>query len=180
MEEKLSNPQKRKNNLYVAEHSVLHTGINDVNNRNFKRKNPRLNNYDYTLGGYYFITICTKDKMHYFGEIIKDKMKLNDIGKLAESSIQKIAKIYNTIKIDKFVVMPNHIHIILIIEKETGLSISRVIKQYKEYITKQIKEPIWQKSYYDHIIRNEKDYYRIWKYIDENILKWSLDKYYNS
>ena len=75
--------------------------------------------------------------------------------------------------------MPNHIHMILIIDKETDLTLSRIIKQYKEWITKTIMKPIWQKSYYDHIIRNEKDYYRIWKYIDENELKWSLDKYYN-
>ena len=59
------------------------------------------------------------------------------------------------------------------------LTISRIIKQYKEWITKTTKKSIWQKSYYDHIIRNEKDYYRIWKYIDENELKWSLDKYYS-
>ena len=97
-------------------------------------------------GGYYFITICTRDK---------------------------------TIKLDKLVIMPNHIHMILIIDKETSVTVSRVIKQFKEYITKQIGESIWQKSYYDHIIRNEKDYLRIWKYIDENILKWSLDKYYS-
>ena len=75
--------------------------------------------------------------------------------------------------------MPNHIHMIVIIDKATSISIPRVIKQYKEYITKQIGESIWQKSYYDHIIRNEKDYLRIWEYIDKNILKWSLDKYYN-
>lgn len=150
-----------------------------MNNIYFERKNPRLKDFDYTLGGYYFITICTKNKAHYFGEIMNEEMKINDIGKLAYNCIEKIEEIYKTVKIDKFVVMPNHIHMIMIINKETEISIYRVIKQYKEYITKQIKESIWQKSYYDHIIRNEKDYLRIWQYIDENILKWSLDKYYN-
>lgn len=145
----------------------------------FKRKNPRLKDYDYTLGGYYFITICTADKKHYFGKIVEDKIQLSEIGKLAYNNIENLEKIYNVIKIDKFVVMPNHIHMILIIDKETDLTLSRIIKQYKEWITKTIMKPIWQKSYYDHIIRNEKDYYRIWKYIDENELKWSLDKYYN-
>ena len=145
----------------------------------FKRKNPRLKDYDYTLGGYYFITICTADKKHYFGKIVEDKIQLSEIGKLAYNNIENLEKIYNVIKIDKFVVMPNHIHMILIIDKETDLTLSRIIKQYKEWITKTIMKPIWQKSYYDHIIRNEKDFYRIWKYIDENELKWSLDKYYN-
>ena len=145
----------------------------------FKRKNPRLKDYDYTLGGYYFITICTAGKKHYFGKIVEDKIQLSEIGKLAYNNIENLEKIYNVIKIDKFVVMPNHIHMILIIDKETDLTLSRIIKQYKEWITKTIMKHIWRKSYYDHIIRNEKDYYRIWKYIDENELKWSLDKYYN-
>ena len=150
---------------------MLHKERNKLSNNDFTRKNPRLTDYDYSVGGYYFITICTKDKIHYFGEIAKEEMQLNDIGKLAQSSIEKIEKIYKTIKVDKFVVMPNHIHMIVIIDRETALSIPRIIKQYKEYITKQIGESIWQKSYYDHIIRNEKDYLRIWQYIDENILK---------
>lgn len=145
----------------------------------FVRKNPRLKDYDYSLGGYYFITICTKDKLHYFGEVLNEKMDLTTIGEIANKNIEILQKTYKTIKIDKYVLMPNHVHMILIIDKETNLSISNIIKKYKEWLTKQIGESIWQKSYYDHIIRNEKDYYRIWKYIDENVLKWSLDKYYN-
>lgn len=158
---------------------MLHKESNKLDNNYFKRKNPRLKDYNYALGGYYFITICTADKKHIFGEIIEDKIQLNETGKLAYSNIENLEKIYGTINVDKFVVMPNHIHMILIIDKETDLTLPRIIKQYKEWITKTIKMPIWQKSYYDHIIRNEKDYYRIWKYIDENELKWSLDKYYN-
>ena len=150
-----------------------------MKNNYFVRKNPRLKDYDYSLGGYYFITICTKDKSHYFGEILNEKMKLTTIGEIPNKNIETLEKTYKTIKIDKYVLMPNHIHMILIIDKETNLSVSNIIKKYKEWVTKQIGESIWQKSYYDHIIRNEKDYYRIWKYIDENELKWSLDKYYN-
>ena len=150
-----------------------------MNNNFLKRRNPRLKKYNYALEGYYFITICTKEKNHFFGEIIEEKMQYNRIGRIANNSIERIEEIYKTIKLDKYVIMPNHIHMILIIDKETTTSIPRVIKQYKEYITKQIGESIWQKSYYDHIIRNEKDYSRIWQYVDNNILKWSLDKYYN-
>ena len=150
-----------------------------MENKYFVRKNPRLTEYDYTIGGYYFITICTKDKKYYFGEIRDEKMQLNKIGKIAYKNIEKIKEIYKTINIDKYVIMPNHIHLILVIDKETNLSISNIIKKYKEWLTKQIGESIWQKSYYDHIIRNEKDYLRIWKYVDENVLKWSFDKYYS-
>ncbi|MBR1802900.1 MAG: transposase [Clostridia bacterium] len=146
----------------------------------FVRKNSRLAHFDYTMEGFYFITICTKDKIHYFGEILnEEKMQFSEIGKTAYKNIEKLKDTYKTIKIDKFVIMPNHIHLILIIDKETSLSVSNIIKKYKEWVTKQIGESIWQKSYYDHIIRNEKDYLRIWKYMDENILKWSLDKYYS-
>ena len=145
----------------------------------FVRQNLRLNDYDYSMRGYYFITICTKDKIHYFGEILNKEMKFSEIGKTAYKNIEKLKDIYKTIKIDKFIIMPNHIHLILIIDKETNLLVSNIIKKYKEWVTKQIGKSIWQKSYYDHIIRNEKDYLRIWEYIDENIIKWNLDKYYS-
>lgn len=150
-----------------------------MNNKYFERKNPRLKNYDYTQNGYYFITICTKEKVHYFGKIADEIMQYSDIGKIAIDCIEKINDIYKSIKLEKYVVMPNHIHMILVTQKETPISVSRVIKQYKEQITKQINESIWQKSYYDHIIRSEEDYLKIWKYIDENMLKWDLDKYYD-
>ena len=147
--------------------------------KNFIRKNPRLKNYDYSMEGYYFITICTKDKKHYFGEISNEEMIFSEIGKNAYKNMKNLEDKYQTVKIDKFVIMPNHIHLILIINEKTNLLVSNIIKKYKEWVTKQIGEAIWQKSYYDHIIRNEKDYFRIWEYIDENILKWSLDKYYS-
>ena len=150
-----------------------------MENKFFTRKNPRLTNYNYTDGGYYFITICTKDKIHYFGEILNEKMQFSEIGKIAFDNIKRLNDMYKTIKIDKFVIMPNHIHLILIIDKQSNISVSNIIKKYKEWITKNIGKGIWQKSFYDHIIRNEKDYLRIWEYIDENILKWSLDKYYD-
>lgn len=163
---------KCQNNLceFVAEHCVLHKERDKLNKNYFIRKNPRLKDYDYILGGYYFITICTENKIQYFGKIVEGKIELNDVGKLAYSNIEKLEEIYNTIKIDKFVVMPNHIHLILIIDKTTDLTISRIVKQYKEWITKIIRKKIWKKSYYDHIIRNETDYLRICKYIDENII----------
>ena len=150
-----------------------------MENKFFTRKNPRLTNYNYTDGGYYFITICTKDKIHYFGEILNEKMQFSEIGKIAFDNIKRLNDMYKTIKIDKFVIMPNHIHLILIIDKQSNISVSNIIKKYKEWIKKNIGKGIWQKSFYDHIIRNEKDYLRIWEYIDENILKWSLDKYYD-
>ena len=158
---------------------MLHIERNKLKNNNFRRKNPRLKNYDYTLSGYYFITLCTKDKINYFGEIRDEKIKLNNLGKFVYNNIKKLEEIYRNIKVDKFVVMPNHIHLIIIMKQKAGFDVSRIIKEYKEWITKKIKKSIWQKSYYDHIIRNKNDYLRIWQYIDQNIIKWNFDKYYS-
>ena len=79
--------------------------------------------------------------------------------------------------------MPNHIHIILFIKNDDGRAmhaptVSKIIQQMKGAVTKKVGFPIWQKIFYDHIIRNEHDYQEIWKYIDDNTLKWTLDKYY--
>ena len=79
------------------------------------RKNPRLQGYNYTTKAYYFITICAKDKAHYFGEISDEKMQTNNIGKIAQKGIENIEKIYKSIKIDKYIVMPNHVHMIIVI-----------------------------------------------------------------
>ena len=158
---------------------MLHIERNKLKNNNFRRKNPRLKNYDYTLSGYYFITLCTKDKINYFGEIRDEKIKLNNLGKFVYNNIKKLEEIYRNIKVDKFVVMLNHIHLIIIMKQKAGFDVSRIIKEYKEWITRKIKNSIWQKSYYDHIIRNKNDYLRIWQYIDQNIIKWNFDKYYS-
>jgi len=74
--------------------------------------------------------------------------------------------------------MPNHIHIIIVIKDKETVTISRIIKQYKMYVSKKIGYSIWQKSFYEHIIRNEKEYYKIKEYIKNNIVNWKKDKYY--
>jgi REP element-mobilizing transposase RayT len=99
-------------------------------------------------------------------------------------AINNISNNYPSIVIDKYVIMPNHIHMIIFVSNnEDGRTlfaptISRAIKHMKEYVTKQLGYSIWQKSYYDHIIRDEEDYNKIWKYIDENPQKWIYDCYY--
>lgn len=160
------------------------------------RKQIRLKEYDYSQEGYYFITICTQNRLQILSKIINEIgidakcvgancvrpiIKLSKIGQVIDNEINKISKIYNNIFIDEYVVMPNHIH--LIIEIESGRTqfaptISQVIKQYKGSITKQLNYNIWQKSFYEHVIRNEKEYYLIKQYIQNNPLNWEKDKYY--
>lgn len=103
-----------------------------------RRKNIRLKYYDYSEEGMYFITICTRNRIKLFGEIETKEIKLTKVGKIVEKSIINLEKIYNNITIDEYIVMPNHIHIIIIINEKNNLTISRIINQYKGRITKTI------------------------------------------
>ena len=155
-----------------------------------KRKSIRLNGYDYSSCGAYFITLCTKDKKKLFWNSVgancvrPNEAPLSEIGKLVDFEINKISSIYDAVLIDKYVVMPNHIHMIVMIQSDeygrpqVAPTVSRIVKQFKGSISKQIGFPVFQRSYHDHIIRNQSDYDEIWQYIDENPLKWQSDCYY--
>ena len=103
------------------------------------------------------------------------------IGKIVESAIEEIPNHYENVLLDRYVIMPDHIHLLLRIENENGramlaptasTSVSEIVRQMKGYVTKQCGRAIWQRSYYDHIIRNEQDYLEIWQYIEGNPSKW--------
>ena len=152
-----------------------------------KRKNTRLKGYDYSQNGAYFITICTQDRRHLFSEIVGAncvRQALTDIGRIVENEINILSNTYDDVVVEKYVIMPNHIHMIILISAESwrtqfAPTVSRIIKQFKGSITKQIGYTIWQKSFHDHVIRNETDYQKIWQYINENPQKWENDKYYS-
>ena len=145
-----------------------------------KRKPNRLEGYDYSETGYYFITICTKDKKRILCDIVGDDAYIvpKKAGKIASKYIKNIREI------DKYVIMPNHIHLILKIEGGTmwasspTRSVPSIIRSLKTLVSKECGEKLWQRSYYDHIIRGEGDYLEIWKYIDENPLKWKEDRFF--
>ena len=139
-----------------------------------RRKPNRLPNYDYSQAGYYFITLCTKDKQ-----------PLSSIGRVVDEAIRAIPAHYPNVALDKFVVMPNHIHLILALAEPDGRIISAptkplstVIGSMKRAAAKRAGIPLWQKSFHDHVIRGEADYRRIWSYIDANPRKWREDCYY--
>lgn len=157
-----------------------------------RRKNIRLKNHDYSKAGYYFITICSKDKKYIFRDVGAvfdrqfeshyEKPPLSNIGQIIESEINKINSIYENVEIDKYVIMPNHIHMIIILNNVNGQSktaptISRIMQQFKGSVSKQTGLSLWQKSFYDHIIRDEQEYQKIWNYIETNPLEWKNDKY---
>ena len=150
-----------------------------------KRKNIRLHNYNYSYDGAYFITICTKNKENLLWKNVGancvrplDQLPLSKIGIVIENEIYKLNTVYENIKVDKYQIMPNHIHLIIFIYEDSNgrtqfaPTISRIIKQFKGSITKQIGFSIWQKSFYDRVIRNEKEYQSVWNYIHNNPLKY--------
>ncbi len=108
--------------------------------------------------------------------------KLTEIGIIVDNAIQKISDIYPSVLVEEYVIMPNHIHIILRIRADkfrrpmAAPTISRGVNQLKGYASKQVGHPIWQKLFYDHVIRNKKDYDRLEKYIYENPLNWFYDE----
>ena len=153
-----------------------------------KRKPTRLKNYDYSSCGAYFITICTHKKQKILCDIVGEGLcalpitKLTPIGEAVKVSIKYIADNYGNISVDKFVIMPNHIH--LIITNQTGghgdppLQIYDIIGNFKSFTTHKYGKTLWQRSFHDHIIRGENDYLKIWNYIDTNPQKWQEDCFY--
>ena len=166
-----------------------------------KRKEIRLKNYDYSSPGAYFVTICTEQRKNYFwnGEIDLDEFKwtpvgancvrprnlpLSDIGKIVYEELEAWHKTYQTVKVYSFVIMPNHLHIMVgIIADEHGRpqvapTISRMVQQFKGAVSKKVGRSIWQKGFMDHIIRDKEDYQTRAKYIYENPKRWFYDELY--
>ncbi len=163
-----------------------------------QKRNPnRLKNYDYSQNGAYFITICTKDRKPILSvienadkdvgeELAPPVLKLLPFGQCIKEQIYNIGKRYDNVKIDNYVIMPNHIHILMRIGNQTGgaspsPTISDVICAFKSLTTKECKnllpiDILFQRSFHDHIIRDDIDYQNIWQYIDENPAKWKFDK----
>ena len=149
------------------------------------RKNIRLRDYDYSQGGVYFITICTKNKSPILWDInvgtTNGRPPISRNGQIVDNAINNISAVYPSAEIDKYVIMPNHVHMLISLSDNDGQTlqspkIGRVIQHLKGYVRKQIGYMIWQTRFYDHIIRDEKDYLARWKYIDENPLKWQDDE----
>ena len=164
-----------------------------------ERKQLRLKGWDYSKNGAYFITICTYGKKMILSKIYRRGdpcgrpiIEYSVLGKIADNAIKVIENKFN-IKIDKYVIMPNHIHMIIIIDSRTTArvvptDISSVAGFYKSIIANgYMKEcnkrnivmgKLWQRSYYDHIIRNQQDYEDAWNYIEGNPSKWEEDELY--
>ena len=163
-----------------------------------KRKPTRIKGYDYSTPGKYFVTICTHDKGHILSNIVgaiheSPENKLTQSGKIVKDIIDFLPNRFN-VQIDNYVIMPNHIHMIITIKQNDERAIrelplqrsvlDQVVGYLKMNASKQIHliaecNNIWQRSFHDHIIRGEEDYKKIWEYIDTNVVKWKTDCFYS-
>ena len=156
-----------------------------------KRKQNRLSEYDYSTPNGYFITVCTDKRRNLFwtnvGAIIDrpENVPLNALGELVRQSVEEIPKHYPAISVDRYVIMPNHVHLLLQIHTDSdgrsliAPTISTVVRLMKGAVSKQAGGSVWQKGFYDHVVRGEKDYREIWMYMEGNPSRWTEDKLFN-
>jgi REP element-mobilizing transposase RayT len=165
------------------------------------RRSIRLKDYDYSECGAYFITICTHRRECLFGEIVNGEMRLNEFGEIVWEEWDNNAKVRKNLERDEYIVMPNHVHGILLIldENDVGAtrrvaptkrpngpasgSIGAIIGQFKSIVTKQINSMrgtrglnVWQRNYHEHVIRDEDELLEIREYIANNPIKWEDDE----
>ena len=157
------------------------------------RKRNRLKDYDYSQNGAYFVTICAKDRKKLFCEITAadsisntaecypySRLQLTDIGQIVDNEISKLSSIYENVIVDIYVIMPNHVHMIIRIygQQDATPTVSRIMNQWKRAISVRRGFSPWQKSFHDHIIRNEASYNKIAEYIENNPITWEEDCFY--
>ena len=148
-----------------------------------KRKSLRLQNYDYSSDGCYFITICTEHRKNLLSTIVggddlgaPKEIILKPYGKIIEKYILSIEKAYEAVRVENYIIMPNHINLLLLIDtyglpRSSAPTIPNVVTALKRFVNRDCNRNIWQRSYVDHIIRNQTDFEYHWNYIEYNALK---------
>ena len=166
-----------------------------------QRKSIRLKEFDYSQPGEYFVTICAKNHKCIFGSIVNGQMDLNERGNVVKECWEKIPEHFPNVVLDEYIIMPNHIHGILVLigpivgtrpavsllherfGKPVSGSLSTIVRSFKSAVTKRINEmhvresgQLWQPRYYDRIIRSEKELQNTRDYIANNVITWAFDK----
>ena len=153
-----------------------------------ERRPNRIPDYDYGTNGAYFVTICTQDRRRILSDIVGDGLPVpKPCGLIAQDFIRNISEKYPAVMVDKYVIMPDHIHFLISIHEQVrhpgrGVPtprtsvVARFVGTFKRFCNKEYGQNIWQTRYYDHVIRNQQDYDEIWEYIDNNPRKWMMKK----
>ncbi len=156
------------------------------------RQSIRLKDYDYSQAGAYYVTIVTHERRVLFGDVVDDKMQLNETGQLVVDVWEWLAARHSYVKLDSFVVMPNHLHGIIVIDDPRRgdsriaptkhKSLGRLIGMFKTVTTKQSNlaqgtpgQRLWQRNYYERVIRNDEEWNRVREYIAANPTQWEFD-----
>lgn len=167
-----------------------------------KRNSIRLRNYDYTSTGLYFVTICTHERENLFGEVLEEQMVLNDWGQIVQQEWENTASLRAYVQLDEYVIMPNHFHAILALNvgaQHAAPSVTRprmnvdagslgaVLRAFKSAVTREINLkrntpafPVWQRNYFERVIRNDQELTLTREYIASNPLQWHPDEEYVS
>ncbi len=143
------------------------------------RKSPRLDGFDYTQRRWYFITICTAHRQPFFGELCPDGVALSDIGVIVEEEWLRTAEVRDDVVLDEFVVMPDHFHALIglsyLFDVRGQSSLSKLVGQFKGSVTRRVRQlsplhptVIWQRSFHDSIMRNDRHFRRVRAYIKAN------------
>ena len=168
--------------------------ISVINMEMPQRKPNRIEGYDYSQNGAYFVTVCTQDRKKILSKISVGtpvpgcpqipQVELLRHGEIADKIVRQLNDFYDHISVDKYTVMPDHIHLLITIRgghPGTGVptrtsEIARFVGTFKRFCNKEYGENIWQSRYYDHVIRNQQDYNEVWEYIENNPTKWAIAK----
>ena len=154
------------------------------------RRHPRLKGYDYSQNGGYFVTFCTKNRVQILSRIVgrgfpdAPQIELTSIGETVRDAIGYLEDHTDGLSVEHFVIMPNHVHLLLTFEgasgmpRPTNMQLPRFMSSLKRYTNRICGRSLWQTSYHDHVIRDENDFLSHWHYIESNPAKWQEDEYY--
>ena len=176
----------------------------ETNQNKHRRRSIRLQFYDYSASGAYFVTVCTQERRCLFGDAVDGVVQLNDAGRAVERTWLAIPRHFPHIDLDAFVVMPNHVHGVIIIgDRPVGAkdfsplhntsqpgrrpsgalpkTIGSIVRGFKIGVTKWIRDntdtyAVWQRNYYEHVIRSDESLVRIRQYIFDNPARWAFDR----
>jgi REP element-mobilizing transposase RayT len=134
----------------------------------------RLSGFDYTLPGAYFVTVCASRRGSVFGCVRDGAVRLNACGLVVSEALDAITD-HHAVQVDTSVVMPDHVHAIVVIARDPRPeTLSAVVGAFKARVSRQVRRPVWKRSFYDHVIRDDKDLDRVREYIETNPIRWSL------
>ena len=154
----------------------------------------RLKDYDYSQAGAYFITVCTHNRECLFGEMANGEMRLNGLGEIVKMVLLELTHHYEHVELDEFAIMPNHVHSIIILHDAVGAGLKpaptikrhgvpEIVRGFKTFSARHINQTrntpgarVWQRNYYEHVIRNDDELNQMREYITQNQMQWDLDE----